>query len=173
MSCVFHSGGKHSFYNFIFQSPIDHLCVTLSPLQQIEYCFYDLELCVNETEVQNYFDLLMKYIHPEVHSPSKINHFHYRKTLLSDRLGLLYKSVVRELINLIDQFTTNSPVYNKNIQGIRFLSNLHLSVINLQLDAVLSFRYTGYQGQKHVLTVINYCLGFVWCIYNYKASFVT
>ena len=92
----------NSYLSFKLQNPLDHLCVTFTPLQQIEHCFYDLESCVNESEVQDFFDVLMTYMHPEIHQPSKLNHFHYRKTLLSDRGGQLYKNVVRELINLID-----------------------------------------------------------------------
>ena len=92
----------NTYLFFKLQNPLDHLCVTFTPFQQIEHCFYVLESCVNEIEVQEFFDVLMTYMHPEIHPPSKLNHFHYRKTLLSDRGGQLYKNVLRELINWID-----------------------------------------------------------------------
>ena len=57
--------------------------------------------CVNESDVNDFFEILMCYMHPTVQIPTNVKYFHYRQKLLK-KDKKLQEIVIRELINLID-----------------------------------------------------------------------
>ena len=96
------------------QNPVDHLCVVYSPLCQIKHCFQDLRNKVNESEVHDFFEILMVYTYPETPIPSKYKHFNYRQSLLNDENSVLTQLVIRELLLLIDWMQDNTIFVNKD-----------------------------------------------------------